>query len=196
MIVVLVEGDGDKRAVPILVGRESSDLKLRAVDMRGKSNIVRAHHGFEDTVRRQRALGGRAFLVLMDADVTFAPYRSLEEERADMRARAEALARELGALVGVCWSVLTAESWLIGGLRPQAAYCGLNGAQRAPANTETAPANPKAWLERYLQDHDYTPKTQECLARNVDLQLARGRNQSLRVFLEKVRRAGESAATA
>lgn len=193
MIVILVEGDGDKRAVPILVSRDGSDLKLRAVDMRGKSNMVRAHHGFEDTVRRQYALGGCAFLVLMDADVTFAPYHSIEEERVGMQARAEALARELAAQVEVCWSVLTAESWLIGGLRPQATYCGLNGVQRVPANTEVAPENPKSWLERHLEDHDYRPKTQECLARNVDLGQAKGRNQSLRTFLEKIRRIGESA---
>lgn len=196
MIVILVEGDGDKRAVPILASRDNGGLKLRAVDMRGKSNIVRAHHGFEDTVRRQHALGGRAFLVLMDADVTFAPYHSLEEERSDMQARAATLARELGAPVDVCWSILTAESWLIGGLRPQATYCGLNGAQRAPMNTEAAPASPKAWLERHLEDHDYTPKTQECLARNMDLGQAKDRNQSLRAFLDKVRRIGESAAFA
>lgn len=51
MIVILVEGDGDKRAVPILVGRKSLDLKVRAIDMRGKSNIVRAHHGMASRIR-------------------------------------------------------------------------------------------------------------------------------------------------
>lgn len=193
MIVVLVEGDGDKRSVPVLVSREGGDLKLRAIDMHGKSNIVRDHHGFEDTVRRQHALGGRTFLVLMDADVTFAPYRTLEEERADMQTRGQALSRELGVPVDVCWSVLTAESWLIGGLHPQANYCGLNGVRRTPANTETVPMNPKQWLEHHLQERDYDPKTQECLARNVNLQQAKARNQSFRIFLEKVRRAGEVA---
>jgi hypothetical protein len=32
------------------------DVPLRCIDMNGKSNIVRAQRGFEDTIRRQHAL--------------------------------------------------------------------------------------------------------------------------------------------
>jgi hypothetical protein len=81
MIFVLVEGPGDKRALPILVQRDGKDTQIRPIDMKGKSNIVRRNRGFEDTVRRQHALGGRSFVVLMDGDVTSAPYQSLDEER-------------------------------------------------------------------------------------------------------------------
>ncbi len=77
MTVVLVEGPGDKRSLPILVQHERGATPVRCVDMKGKSNIVRDRRGFEDTIRRQHALGERSFIVLMDGDVTFAPYQSL-----------------------------------------------------------------------------------------------------------------------
>ena len=101
MIVVLVEGAGDKRAIPILVQREHGTNAVRCVDMKGKSNIVRNNHGFEDTIRRQYALGERCFVLLVDGDVTSAPYRTLDEERADLPRRARALAEELGVSVRV-----------------------------------------------------------------------------------------------
>ena len=80
MITAIVEGPGDKRALPILIRRERSKTSVRCVNMRGKSNIVRRDRGFEDTVRRQHALEGESFIVLMDGDVTCAPYHSLQEE--------------------------------------------------------------------------------------------------------------------
>ena len=127
--------------------------------------------------------------------VTFAPYHSLEEEHGDMQTRGQAPLPRAPVPAGRCLLVylLTAESWLIGGLPPQANYCGLNGVRRTPANTETGPVNPKQWLEHHLQGRDYDPKTQECLARNVNLQQAKIRNRSLRIFLEKVRGSGDVA---
>jgi hypothetical protein len=107
-----------------------------------------------------------------------------------MQSRAQVISGELGVSVEVCWSVLAAESWLIGGIEPQASYCGLDGVGHVPANTETAPAKPKQWLATHLRGLDYGPKTQECLARSVDLQQAKSRNLSLRVFLEKAGQAG------
>lgn len=117
MIVVLVEGPGDQQALPVLVQRELGKAPIRPINMKGKSNIVRRERGFEDTVRRQYALGGRAFIVLVDGDVTSQPYQSLEKERQDMPRRAQSLAQELGVTVQVCWSVLELESWLIGGIK-------------------------------------------------------------------------------
>ncbi len=70
MIIVLVEGPGDKQALPILVQRELGKSPIRPINMKGKSNIVRQERGFEDTVRRQHALGERSFVVLVDGDVT------------------------------------------------------------------------------------------------------------------------------
>jgi len=185
MITVLVEGPGDKRALPILVQRDRGRRSVRCINMRGKSNIVRRNRGFEDTIRRQYALGDRSFVVLMDGDVTFAPYSSVQEEQDDMPRRAEALERELGAPVRVCWSILEMESWLIGGIQPRSTYCGLGRVGRISNNTETAPPDPKQWLESRLQD-SYSPRVQECLARHIDLLEARQRNHSMRVFLDNI----------
>jgi len=71
MTVVLVEGIGEKRALPVLSQR-TQGKPAQCIDMKGKSNIIRRHRGFEDTVRRQYALGARSFIVvLMDGDVTY-----------------------------------------------------------------------------------------------------------------------------
>ena len=59
MIIILVEGSGDRRSIPSLLQRGQLTFPIRCIDMKGKSNILREHHGFEDTVRRQHALGGK-----------------------------------------------------------------------------------------------------------------------------------------
>ena len=88
MMVALVEGDCEMNVLRTLVQRDRGKV-VKCIDMKGKSHIVRLD-GFEDTIRRQFALGGRSFVVLMDGDVTFAPYNSLEEERREMQRRASA----------------------------------------------------------------------------------------------------------
>ncbi len=186
MIVVLVEGTGDKRALPIMVRRDGKDTRVRPIDMKGKSNIVRKARGFEDTVRRQYALGGQSFIVLADGDVTSAPYQSLEEERRDMQQRAQSLAQELQVPVQVRWAILEMESWLIGGIQSGSTYCGLRRVGKAPANTETAPPDPKKWLEDHLVSREYKPRTQECLAGKIDVQEAKRRNHSMQIFLKNI----------
>jgi len=186
MIVVLVEGAGDKWALPILLRRAGKNVSVRPIDMKGKSNIVRKERGFEDTVRRQYALGGRSFIILVDGDVTFPPYNSLEEEQDDMPRRAARLAQELGISVRVFWAIREMESWLIGGIRPGDRYCGLKRVSRVPTNTEQSPSDPKRWLERHLRTGEYTPRTQRCLAERVDIGQAQARNPSMRTFLEAV----------
>ncbi len=77
MIVALVEGDCEMNVLRTLVQRDLGKL-VKCIDMKGKSNIVRISDGFEETVRRQVfSFGERTFVVLMDADVTSAPYESL-----------------------------------------------------------------------------------------------------------------------
>jgi len=188
MIVVLVEGTGDKQALPILLQRAGKNVPVRPIDMKGKSNIVRKERGFEDTVRRQHALGGQSFIILVDGDVTFPPYNSLEEERSDLPRRAKAIAQELGVPVRVFWAVREMESWLIGGIRPSDRYCGLKQVGQVPTNTEQSPSDPKRWLERRLRTGEYTPRTQRCLAERVDIEQARARNRSMHIFLEAVSR--------
>lgn len=186
MIIVLVEGRGDKLALPVLTRRESGQSLTRCIDMKGKSNIIRRNRGFEDTVRRQSALGEQSFIVLMDGDVTSAPYQSLEEERRDMHRRAQSLAQELEVSVGVCWAVIEMESWLIGGIQFRSTYCGLRRVGRVPENTETSPRDPKKWLEDQLVQR-YKPRTPKCLACRIDIQEAQKRNHSMQRFFATVR---------
>lgn len=54
MIVVLVEGDGDKRSLPVLVKRESEQATLRCIDMKGKPNIVRQDGGSTSRLAARR----------------------------------------------------------------------------------------------------------------------------------------------
>ncbi len=192
MIYVLVEGLDDQMAVPRLAERES--LQVRCISMNGKSNIVRRKQGFEDTVRRQHAIGGRAFVVLMDGDVTYPPYQTLAEERQDMALRVESLAAELGIPIQVCWSVLELESWLIAGLERRATYCGLRNVGRVPTNTESTPQDPKRWLADHLHG-DYRPRIAECLAGSIEMQQAKRRNQSLQLFLAALRQVAGSETT-
>ncbi len=190
MIVVLVEGPEDQLDVPILAAREQ--ITVRCINMNGKSNIVRKNRGFEDTVRRQHIIGGRAFIVLIDGDITYPPYSSLDQERDDMARRAEALASELKVVVQVCWSVLELESWLIAGLPTRASFCGLRNVGRVLANTESSPRDPKRWLMDHLQG-DYQPRTAACLARAVMLEQAKSRNRSLQMFLTAVRQVTQTS---
>jgi hypothetical protein len=185
-MVILVEGPGDQQALPVLARRLQPDAGVKCIDMKGKSNIVRRNRGFEDTVRRQQALGQNRFAILIDGDVTSTPYQTMDEERQDMPRRAQALADELRVSVQVFWAVLAMESWLIGGLRPGVTVCGLRDVPQIPANTETSPHRPKQWLTDRLQNRQYTPRTQACLASQIDLNQARQRNRSIDWFMENI----------
>ena len=185
MIAAIVEGRGDQLALPRLISQAFPKVPaFRCVSLNGKSNIVRLKNGFEETVLRQRKLGSRSFLVLMDADRFFPPYSSLEEERSGMEARARRLEEEKRLKVRVCWAVLAFESWLIGGLTEGRGICGLRQRfGRVPADTQAEPQDPKLWIDRKLKRGEYSPGVQECLAANIDVDQAKQRNRSLDTFL-------------
>jgi hypothetical protein len=183
-VILLVEGDGDRRALPLLLQRAGIG-PVRAIDMKGKSNIVRLQRGFEDTVRRQASTGERLFVLLVDDDTTYAPYSSLADEHRGLAVRAADLAAQLGVIVKVYWATVELESWLIGGMARGVTYCALTRVPAIPANTETQPADPKQWLKGCLRG-GYEPRVTECLAGAVDLGAAQGRNRSLREFLHEV----------
>lgn len=188
MIVALVEGDCEMNVLSTLIQRDQRE-PLRCIDMKGKSHIVRID-GFEKTIRRQVALGGLSFIVLMDGDVTFAPYNSIDEEQRDMQRRVKALSQELGVPIRACWAVIETESWLIGGIRTGATYCGLKGVGQISLNTETTPQDPKRWLKDHLKD-DYDPQAQRCLAQHIDISEAKKRNDSMQVFFDCFKQAGQ-----
>ena len=127
----------------------------------------------------------RIFMILVDGDITCAPYVSLDEERAGLHVRAQALAAELSIVIEVCWARVEFESWLIGGIERSATYCSLQRVRALPANTENQPVDPKAWLRTSLRD-SYEPRITECLAQRIDIDAARRRNRSLTNFLDAV----------
>jgi hypothetical protein len=183
--VVIVEGDGDERGVPVLTARYAQ-RRVKCVPLGGKSNIVRRDGGFEKTVLRQRELGATRCAVLLDTDQFFPPYRNLQEEQRGMRERAARVAKETGIAVEVFWAVKAFESWLIGGLAQAGGKCGLRRKIGAiPSNTETQPEQPKIWLKKQmLRPGDYSPRTIECLAKVCDLSEAQQRNASLVTFFK------------
>ena len=184
-MIFLVEGDGDKRALPHLLRRHGLAASTPVIDMKGKSNIVRTPRGFEDTVRRQAALGNHIFAILVDGDITCAPYASVDDEREGLHARARALAADLGIVLEVYWAHIEFESWLIGGIERSATYCSLQRVRAIPSDTENQPADPKAWLSTCLRD-SYEPRIAECLAQRIDIDAARRHNRSLASFLDAV----------
>src|SRR5258708_32883233 len=105
MIIVLVEGEGDARSLPVLLSKsKGKKCEVECVDMKGKSNIIRKHDGFERTILRKNELGYSEFVLLLDAD-TMKPYMSLREEMTDVIDRAAKLSREEDISVSPLWAI-------------------------------------------------------------------------------------------
>lgn len=187
MIIVLVEGDGDARSLPILLSKsKGTNFKIECVDMKGKSNIVRKNDGFEKTILRKIELGNSEFTLLLDGDV-MEPYKSHVEEKDDITTRANRLSQEKNIIVKVFWAIREYESWLVGGLRSGDRFCGLTKPIKGPpGNTEQAPIDPKEWIKSRRLDNRYDPNVQVCLTRHINLGLAKQRNNSLRKFLNNI----------
>jgi len=182
-----VEGGGDELAVPILVSKQrGQDFQISCVDMGGKSNIVRLTNGFEQTVLRQKALGLLDFALLLDRDVIFPPYSSLQQEQDDMRQRCDILGRTENIRIRIFWAIRMFESWVIGGLAKGDRFCGLSPKlnKPIPGDTQSFPEEPKIWLTERLEDGRYNSRVLVCLTRQIRLDDARRRNKSLRDFLD------------
>ena len=187
MIVILVEGSGDERALPYLLRRANVIRDVSCIDMGGKPNILRLDGGFEKTIIRLAALGGNDFVVLLDKDHTFEPYSTLGEEEAGMNDRADGLSRNIQLPVRIFWARRCYESWLIGGVRRGDSYCGLRRINKpVPGDTEAAPAQPKEWIRDRMARRRYNESVQVCLTKAVDWSQAQRRNNSLRDFVRDI----------
>jgi hypothetical protein len=189
MIVVLVEGDGDKKAVPILLERAKGidRNEVHCVDMKGKSNIIRENDGFEKVLLRQIVSRGTTCYVLLDKDGPHAPYSSLTDEIQRMKERAEAFQNKYGVSVTMLWAIREFESWLVGGFRKGNTFCGLVNIKAVSNDTQSAPEDPKIWIIEHREKRRYDSNIQACLTKYFDIRLAKKRNQSLRIFLSEVR---------
>ncbi|MBI1806313.1 MAG: hypothetical protein HYR76_04585 [Ignavibacteria bacterium] len=187
MIIVLVEGNGDARSLPVLFSKsKGTNFEIECVDMKGKSNIIRKDDGFEKTILRKNDLGNSEFALLLDGDV-MEPYKSLVEEKDDMTARAANLSQEKNISVRVFWAIREYESWLVGGLRSGDRFCGLTKAIKGPpGDTEAAPIDPKEWIKSHRTDNRYDPDIQVCLTQRIDIGLAKQRNSSLRKIIDEL----------
>jgi hypothetical protein len=186
MIHLIVEGDGDAAVIPILLrralGRDIPGMKCSS--LKSRSVIVRKAKqgdGFEGAVRRLHLRPQKAYLVLLDhyAGVPCPPYRTMEEEQADMRQRAEKLEREIKAKVRVYWVKQETESWLLGGLMQ--ACCGIRKVGAVSGNTDLNPLDPKKVLGEWFGRRT-KPVDLECLAKRIELTAARARNRSMDDF--------------
>lgn len=181
MIVILVEGDGDKKALPIILNRARGILSdsVLCIDMKGRSNMIREADGFEKTILRQSVPKDTAFFILLDQEGPRSPYVGFADEVAGMNNRASNMMATHGLPVRVLWAIREFESWLIGGLRKGSKYCNLSGIRSIPGDTQGAPLDPKAWLKAHRTPRHYDSNAQACLAKHIDVKLARQRNHSL-----------------
>jgi hypothetical protein len=182
VISILVEGDGEVRAAPVLVRRllheayARYDFDLRPMNARGGGNIMRKG-GLERflQIARRVAVG---VLVLKDAEREYVDCPvSLAYE---LSARAAAL--KLQIPVAVACAVCEYESWFLISLhttrevflRSDAVYAG-NPEQECGA---------KGWLERHRNKQDYTKykevEHQELLTARLDLPHTLAHSRSFR----------------
>jgi hypothetical protein len=187
MIVVLVEGSGDERGLPILLKKANVHQEVSCIDMGGKSNILRLENGFERTITRQVELGRNDFAILLDRDRTFKPYSTLHEEQIGMLQRDQQLAEQMDCRVRMFWAIRAYESWLIGGLKKADTFCGLRRINKpVSGDTQASPTEPKEWLKDQMIMRRYSERIQVCLTKSVDWKSARNRNKSLRDFLDTI----------
>lgn len=186
MIAFLVEGDGDKKSLPILLTR-AKGIKpedLLCIDMKGRSNILRKEDGFEKTILRQARPAITHFFVLLDQTGPRAPYSGFADEVAGLNHRIKTLNAQHGFNISLFYANREFESWLVGGLRRGSTFCDLLGIRSIPGDTQAAPADPKAWLLNHRRMKRYDSNTQACLTKHFELDLARRRNNSLDKFLQ------------
>ncbi len=193
MIFTIVEGSGDELALPILVQNERGvQFQIACKSMEGKSNIVRknkipALNGFEETIKRQTVLGHNDFVVLLDDDVLYPPYKTRKKEHDDMNQRALKLQSQFRIRVRIFWATINYESWIIGGLLRNFNKCMITQpVKTVSGDTQAYPPNPKKWIEEHFSGYEYNPKIQVCLTRHMHVPSAKRRNHSLRLFLDSL----------
>ena len=197
-LVLLVEGQGDVDAAPILVGRllkEYSAFDAVFLDSHPPlrvgefSKLVKGDFGewrrlLQAAVTTRKNVGG--CILLLDGD---SPHQVEKQPFCAMRAarRLAAEAQKVGAgslfSVAIVFACMEFESWLIGGVQSlvnQAFSENRQGIRtlnkQVPNDPETAPRDAKGWL-RSVMTTGYKPSRDQAeLTRLVDLDAIRNRN--------------------
>jgi len=193
-LVLLVEGDGDVEAAPILLRRLLDEYQAfdavfpdpKPLRVGEYSKVIKDN--FKDWRRylqvaaKRRDVGG--CLLLLDGDS-----RTPVEGQAFCAARAARLlakeARQVGAgsvfSVAIVFACMEFESWLIAGAESLAGRSFADSGrsfpdvfQRTPQNPEIGPRDAKGWLRSQVRPPGYSPaRDQAELTRLVDLNLVR-----------------------
>jgi len=192
-LVLLVEGQGDVEAAPVLLGRllnEYGAFDLVFVDpaplrVGAYSNISREEFGkwrrYLLAAAKRQDVGG--CLLLLDGDspikVDGAPFCAMRAAR-----RLADEARRVGAgrlfSVAIVFACMEYESWLIAGVQSLAGKQFADGSnaipdqiKEVPRDPESAPRDAKGWLDGVMKTRYKPTRDQAELTRLVDLGVIR-----------------------
>ncbi len=181
-IVAIVEGPGDKKAVPGLVRKilwECHCFEIpvsQAIPTGGKPFLLRK---FERFLRYAVDNGGTAVLVLLDAD------EECPREKAVGLAR-RATAMNLNVPVAIVYAKQEYETWFICSLTPDCRN-GIRKRLELPTNVPVPECpetirDAKKWLRRHMRRrHSYKETVdQEPLTHQLELDLVRSKSRSFR----------------
>lgn len=186
-IVPIVEGKGDKKALPRLVGRYFDEIRRDKgvhiddpLDAGGKGGITNKKNlemllNDAATNKPQET----AILISLDADADCS--RSLAIRIATCASRFK-----LKYPVGVIVANRMFECWIISSISEMSKErrCGLRQGVRIPKDPELL-ANPKSWLESNLRFPPYVPNIyQERMANYINFTLAKAYSRSFRRLLK------------
>lgn len=186
MRLVLSEGECEEATLAFLLRRLSSRSQLRLIpdvlSLKGKSNILRIDKGFEDTVQRKVEEGYEDFIILLDSDVTFSPYRDLNEERIGIQERASDLSQCLGVSIQPFWMERTYDSWFVGGLAGIGQRDIFRNLGTIPGDTQAFPEDAERWIMSKLKSGRYNTDIQRSLSAIINITEALRRNNSFARF--------------
>jgi len=199
-LVLLVEGDGDVEAAPVLVGRllhehsafDAMFLDSRAMKVGGYSSILRNAFGewrrFLEVAAKRPDIGGCILLLDGDSKIKVGGQPFCAKNAARLLA-AEAQKVGAGKLfsVAVVFACMEFESWLMAGIDSLLGKPLPDGRKempdrlpadvQTPPNPETSPRDAKGWLGRVMATGYKPARDQADLTRLVDLSEIRSRNE-------------------
>jgi len=169
---LIVEGHGDRKAVPLLVRRIVAEIcpefplnipepfRLKRGWMTKETELAKA---VELVARKSGA--GSPILIVLDADSDLGCRIAPEIQSMALRVRDD-------RPISVVAAVREYEAWIVAGIGPLAGQHGLEAALPGVEDAE-AVSNPKAWLDRHME-HAYAETVdQAILTRHFDLAQAR-----------------------
>ena len=182
-LISIVEGQGDVRAVPILLRRILGELHGRydisipqPIRARSGGDIIK---NLEYRLQQASSRGCDAILVLVDTDGDTCP--------ADLAIRLAERANErnLSVPISIVCPHSEYETWFIASLSEDSGYeirrrLGIDDSVTSPTNVESV-RGAKEWLSNRMPDDGYSPTQHQAdLTPHIDLDIVRSRSRSFR----------------